>query len=117
MWPRRGWHHGLNDQNSGVRRHIATDRGQNLGGFRVGPVVDDIHQQVGVRFGHGICEEVAAGRGELLASFRCHSRNDVRLIEENSLGLGRSLQDCPQQVATSASDVSNASKLREIIRR
>ena len=87
MRPRRGRDDRLDDQHSRVRRHSAPDGGKDFDGFRVGPVVDDVHQQVSVGFGHSVSEEIAADHLEFFAIFRRDLRHHVRLIEEDSLCL------------------------------
>src|SRR2546429_6970891 len=85
MRPRRRWDNGLDSQHSGMRRHVAPDAGQDFDGLRVRPVVDDIHQQVGVGSRHSVGEEIAANHGELLTFFRRDSGYYVwRSVEHTS---------------------------------
>jgi len=46
------------------------DRREDLDGFSIGPVVDDVHQKIGVGNRHTISKEIPTDHGQLLAFFR-----------------------------------------------
>jgi hypothetical protein len=79
------------------------------GGFRVSPVMDDIHQQVGIRVWHRISEEISTHYRELTWGGGDFS-DYVRLIEQNPLCFGRALENGAEQVAASAADVRDSCK-------
>src|SRR5437868_12274014 len=67
MWPRRFRNDGFDQKNTRVLRHIAADRGKDFDGFRICPVVNDVHQDIGVRLRHVVSKETATHNRELLA--------------------------------------------------
>src|SRR3954471_9606895 len=95
--------------------HVAADCRKDLDGLRVGPIVDDVHEQITICLGHFVTEETAAHDTELLPFFGRHLRDNVPLVEEDTLSVGRLLQDGTQQVTATTSNVGNRCELGEVV--
>ena len=98
-----------------VACEITIRQAQDLDGFRIGPVVDDIHQQVGIRLGIGSAKKFPPTTESFSPWGGRDFCDDVRLIEQNPLYLRRVLENGAEQVAASAGDVRDGCKLREIV--
>src|SRR6185503_20344209 len=77
----------LDQEEHGVRGRGTSDRLQDGLGLRVGPVVDDLHDDVGVAFRKRVLEEVPGQERKAIRGGGSGIGGDMRQIEKNTLRL------------------------------
>src|ERR671938_4489 len=92
----------------------AADGAQDLGGLVVRPVVDDLHEQVGVGRWQGVDEEVAglrvdAGGGDVGGG------DHIGQVEQDAARGGRGVEHGVGQVASAAADVGDGGEGPEVV--
>jgi len=94
----------------------ASDRAQDLDTLLVGPVMQDLHEQVRVRRRKSFGEEVPRMNGQPRVP-QFQRRGDLGKIEECSRRGGRGFEDRRQQVTATAPDVGNGREASEVVSR
>ena len=82
----------------------AMNRAEDRHATAVIPVVQHVHQQVGIRRGQRIDEEVTRARSEPLV-LNIEGVDDGREVKQHALRAGRRVKYCPQQEPAATPDV------------
>jgi hypothetical protein len=83
----------LDHQESGARRRRSADRPQNIDCLGVWPVVDHLHQQIGITDRQRVREEVAGLQGEALRGQPGNLLDDRGQLEQDTARGGHRVKD------------------------
>ena len=113
--PATSGHERFDDQHARVGRRRCADGGEDPRRVLVRPIVDQIHQKVGVgRGAAGLSKKSPPITSMRAASGRTAARlgDDLRQVEQDSRRLGRAFEHRLEQVAAAAADVRDTSRSR-----